>query len=49
VLTALPELLRPIGDLRLIVFGLVILVGPLLLPQGLINPSLLGWLTRQRR
>ena len=45
VLTALPELLRPIGDLRLIVFGLVILVGPLLLPQGLINPSLLAWLT----
>ncbi|MCP9809646.1 branched-chain amino acid ABC transporter permease [Cyanobium sp. HWJ4-Hawea] len=44
VLTALPELLRPVGDLRLIVFGLVILVGPLLLPQGLINPALLGWL-----
>ena len=44
VLTALPELLRPIGDLRLIVFGLVILAGPLLLPQGLINPALLGWL-----
>jgi branched-chain amino acid transport system permease protein len=38
-LTALPELLRPIGDLRLIVFGLVILVGPLLLPQGLITPE----------
>lgn len=38
VLTALPELLRPIGDLRLIVFGLVILVGPLFLPQGLIKP-----------
>jgi branched-chain amino acid transport system permease protein len=32
-------LLRPIGDLRLIVFGLVILVGPLLLPQGLITPE----------
>lgn len=47
VLTALPELLRPIGDLRLIVFGLVILLGPLLLPQGLINPGLLAWL-RQR-
>ena len=52
VLTALPELLRPIGDLRLIVFGLVILVGPLLLPQGLISPQLLqvlrGWLQRWR-
>ena len=44
LLTALPELLRPVGDLRLIVFGLVILVGPLLLPQGLINPSLISWL-----
>jgi len=43
VLTALPEVLRPIGDLRLIVFGLVILIGPLLLPQGLISPSLLVW------
>jgi len=41
VLTALPELLRPVGDLRLVVFGLVILVGPLLLPQGLISPALL--------
>ncbi len=49
VLTALPELLRPIGDLRLIVFGLVILVGPLLLPQGLINPALLGWLQTRLR
>ena len=44
VLTALPELLRPVGDLRLIVFGLVILVGPLLLPQGLVNPALIAWL-----
>ena len=45
-LTALPELLRPIGDLRLIVFGLVILVGPLLLPQGLITPERLQRLVR---
>jgi branched-chain amino acid transport system permease protein len=47
VLTALPELLRPVGDLRLIVFGLVILVGPLLLPQGLVNPALITWLQRR--
>jgi branched-chain amino acid transport system permease protein len=40
-LTALPELLRPVGDLRLIVFGLVILLGPSLFPQGLITPALL--------
>ena len=46
VLTALPELLRPIGDLRLIVFGLVILMGPMLLPQGLITPALLQRLGR---
>ncbi len=38
-LTALPELLRPVGDLRLIVFGLVILLGPVLFPQGLITPQ----------
>ena len=44
VLTALPELLRPVGDLRLIVFGLVILFGPTLLPQGLITPERLAWL-----
>lgn len=48
-LTALPELLRPIGDLRLIVFGLVILVGPLLLPQGLITPERLRQIRRLLR
>ena len=42
LLTALPELLRPVGDLRLIVFGLVILVGPILAPQGLITPERLA-------
>jgi len=46
VLTALPELLRPVGDLRLIVFGLVILIGPALFPQGLITPERLDWLGR---
>lgn len=39
LLTALPEILRPVGDLRLVVFGLVILLGPLLLPQGLVTPG----------
>ena len=42
VLTALPELLRPVGDLRLIVYGLVILMGPVLFPQGLITPERLS-------
>jgi branched-chain amino acid transport system permease protein len=41
MLTALPELLRPVGDLRLVLFGLVILLGPLFFPQGLITPALL--------
>jgi branched-chain amino acid transport system permease protein len=47
VLTALPELLRPVGDLRLIVFGLVILLGPSVFPQGLVTPELLSWLRRR--
>jgi len=42
LLTALPELLRPVGDLRLIIFGLVILAGPVLFPQGLITPERLA-------
>ena len=46
LLTALPEVLRPVGDLRLIVFGLVILLGPLLFPQGLISPERLQSLGR---
>ena len=46
VLTALPELLRPVGDLRLVLFGLVILLGPSLFPQGLISPALLERLGR---
>ena len=44
VLTALPELLRPVGDLRLILFGAVILLGPLFFPQGLVTAERLGWL-----
>jgi len=41
LLTALPELLRPVGDGRLVLFGLVILLGPVLFPQGLITAALL--------
>lgn len=44
VLTALPELLRPVGDLRLILFGGVILLGPLFFPQGLVTAERLRWL-----
>ena len=46
MLTALPELLRPVGDLRLVLFGLVILLGPVFFPQGLITPGLLERLGR---
>jgi branched-chain amino acid transport system permease protein len=46
LLTALPELLRPVGDGRLVLFGLVILLGPVLFPQGLITPALLEGLGR---
>lgn len=46
LLTALPELLRPLGDARLVLFGLVILLGPALFPQGLISPALLERLGR---
>jgi branched-chain amino acid transport system permease protein len=46
LLTALPELLRPVGDGRLVLFGLVILLGPVFVPQGLITPTLLERLGR---
>ncbi|MCS5691991.1 hypothetical protein NZK33_08340 [Cyanobium sp. FGCU-6] len=46
LLTALPELLRPVGDVRLVLFGLVILLGPALFPQGLVTPALLERLGR---
>jgi len=46
LLTALPELLRPVGDVRLVLFGLVILLGPVLAPHGLITPALLERLGR---
>ncbi|HWG85017.1 MAG TPA: branched-chain amino acid ABC transporter permease [Deinococcales bacterium] len=39
ILTALPEVLRPLKDLRLIVNGLLLTVGAIYLPQGLINPD----------
>ena len=44
LLTALPEVLRPVGDARLVLFGLVILLGPVLVPQGLVTPARLEWL-----
>jgi branched-chain amino acid transport system permease protein len=53
LLTALPELLRPVGDVRLVVFGLVILLGPVIFPSGLVTTGLLerlgGGFSRRRR
>ncbi|MEB3261851.1 MAG: branched-chain amino acid ABC transporter permease [Cyanobacteriota bacterium] len=53
LLTALPELLRPVGDVRLVVFGLVILLGPVIFPSGLVTIGLLerlgGGFSRRRR
>jgi branched-chain amino acid transport system permease protein len=40
ILTALPEILRPLKDLRLIVNGLLLTIGAIYLPQGLITPDL---------
>jgi branched-chain amino acid transport system permease protein len=40
VLTALPEILRPLQDMRLIVNGLLLTIGAVYLPQGIVNPDL---------
>jgi branched-chain amino acid transport system permease protein len=40
ILTALPEILRDLKDLRLIVNGLLLTIGAIYLPQGLIKPEL---------
>jgi branched-chain amino acid transport system permease protein len=40
ILTALPEVLRDLKDLRLIVNGLLLTIGAIYLPQGLITPEL---------
>ncbi len=48
-LTALPEILRPLGDLRLIVNGLLLVIGAIYLPQGLIRPAWLAGLARFKR
>lgn len=47
VLTALPEVLRGLGDARLILFGSLLLLGTIFYPQGLVTPELLQrWLPR---
>jgi branched-chain amino acid transport system permease protein len=49
ILTALPEILRPLGDIRLIINGLLLTIGAIFLPQGLIRPELLTGKPRERK
>lgn len=41
ILTALPEMLRGLGDARLMFFGILLVLGTIFYPQGLITPELL--------
>lgn len=45
LLTVLPEVLRPLKDLRFIVNGLLLMLGAIYLPQGLANPA---WFARRK-
>jgi branched-chain amino acid transport system permease protein len=49
-LTAIPEVLRPISDYRMILYGIVLIMVMVFRPQGWIDPPLvrrlLGWWTR---
>jgi branched-chain amino acid transport system permease protein len=47
ILTALPEILRDLKDLRLIVNGLLLTIGAIYLPQGLITPELFKRFSRK--
>lgn len=49
VFTLLPELLRPVKDYRLEVFGLLMMLTMLFRPQGVITPAVVAWLGRARR
>ena len=50
LLTALPEVLRGLGDARLIFFGLLLVLGTIFYPQGLITPELVRrWLPTHLR
>jgi branched-chain amino acid transport system permease protein len=45
LLTVLPELLRGIGDLRLVVYGLTLTLVVLFMPGGIVQ----GWTALRRR
>ncbi|MGA7105358.1 MAG: branched-chain amino acid ABC transporter permease [Candidatus Deferrimicrobiaceae bacterium] len=50
-LTAIPEVLRPISDYRMVLYGIVLILVMVFRPQGWIDPPLvrrlLGWRTRE--
>lgn len=47
VLTALPEVLRGVGNARLIIFGILLVLGTIFYPQGIITPELINrWVVR---
>ena len=48
LLTALPELLRGLAGFRFILFGILIAIGAIFFPQGIITPELLSRFRRRR-
>jgi branched-chain amino acid transport system permease protein len=42
LLTALPEILREVGDTRFIIFGMLIVLGTIFYPQGIVTPKLVN-------
>jgi branched-chain amino acid transport system permease protein len=46
ILTVLPEVLRGVGDTRFIIFGILIVLGTIFYPQGIITPKLVDKMVR---
>jgi branched-chain amino acid transport system permease protein len=43
LLTVLPEFLRGIGDLRLVIYGLALVIVVLFMPGGIVKAARLAW------
>jgi branched-chain amino acid transport system permease protein len=48
LLTVLPEFLRSIGDLRLVVYGVAVTLVVLFMPGGIVEAARLAWARLQR-
>ena len=48
ILTLLPEILRPIKDLRMVIYSLMLIVLMIARPQGLFGQRELSWPWKQR-